>query len=279
MNHQSSPRKPSGFTLIELLVVIAIIAILAAILFPVFAQARERARAIACLSNMKQIGTGLAMYTQDNDETYPSSFPKADPINGGNTDRIPFDLQLLPYIKNYKVFSCLSDANNLIDDTQFWDGSYARLDKGGKIGTQRRSYGYVGHINDREANGNDNNTGIGGDWEKGTSLAAVDAPADMISIVESNTSREAWTMGTPWGSLFTNDDTWKLPGRKVGEDANLVPGADAGKWNSVPFQGHFDKGNYIFADGHAKALAWSVVRHNDFELFKKKKNTTTTWQP
>src|SRR3954464_13938987 len=60
-----------AFTLIELLVVIAIIAILAAILFPVFAQARDRARMTACLSNMKQIGASLMLYVQDYDETYP----------------------------------------------------------------------------------------------------------------------------------------------------------------------------------------------------------------
>ena len=63
--------KRSAFTLIELLVVIAIIAILAAILFPVFAQAREKARSASCLSNVKQIGLGAMMYTQDFDEAYP----------------------------------------------------------------------------------------------------------------------------------------------------------------------------------------------------------------
>ena len=69
-----------GFTLIELLVVIAIIAILAAILFPVFAQAREKARQTSCLSNLKQIGLAFKMYVQDYDERWP----QCDPIPGGN---------------------------------------------------------------------------------------------------------------------------------------------------------------------------------------------------
>ena len=72
MQSVSSAKVRAGFTLIELLVVIAIIAILAAILFPVFAQAREKARAIACLSNCKQTGLAYAMYTQDYDEMTPS---------------------------------------------------------------------------------------------------------------------------------------------------------------------------------------------------------------
>src|SRR5262245_17249917 len=81
-----------GFTLIELLVVIAIIAILAAILFPVFAQAREKARTITCLNQAKQMGTALAMYVQDYDETLPRVFTAGPPSRDWTTD-------LLPYIK------------------------------------------------------------------------------------------------------------------------------------------------------------------------------------
>src|SRR5690348_8811341 len=110
MNRCSRGR--GGFTLIELLVVIAIIAILAAILFPVFAQAREKARQTSCLSNTKQLGTALMMYVQDYDEMFPKS-------HGNNGKGAPdFDIWstswavvVQPYIKNYGVFRCPDDGN------------------------------------------------------------------------------------------------------------------------------------------------------------------------
>jgi prepilin-type N-terminal cleavage/methylation domain-containing protein len=107
-----------GFTLIELLVVIAIIAILAAILFPVFARAREKARCTTCLSNLKQIGLGLGMYIADYDETWPSMQvfgPCSDYASSpwwclGQYGGIATLLQ--PYVKNNQMFWCPSDTTN-----------------------------------------------------------------------------------------------------------------------------------------------------------------------
>lgn len=100
--------KTRGFTLIELLVVIAIIAILAAILFPVFARAREKARQTSCLSNLKQIGLALQMYAQD----YDMLLPLANEYPG--TDGPPglYDV-IEPYVKNEQIFRCPSDRDNM----------------------------------------------------------------------------------------------------------------------------------------------------------------------
>src|SRR6266496_4052376 len=109
----------TGFTLIELLVVIAIIAILAAILFPVFAQARDKARQATCLSNLKQVGLGLAMYNQDYDEKMPSVCSWGKAWNHGSAAtlcpplekaKVPAYFQdfLVPYVKNEGIWYCPS---------------------------------------------------------------------------------------------------------------------------------------------------------------------------
>src|SRR5580698_9789983 len=102
MKTQNTAARRSAFTLIELLVVIAIIAILAAILFPVFAQAREKARQTSCASNMKQIGIAFMQYTQDYDEYTPALWAHYAGWEAG----------VYPYLKSTGVFTCPDDPNS-----------------------------------------------------------------------------------------------------------------------------------------------------------------------
>ncbi len=154
--------KARGFTLIELLVVIAIIAILAAILFPVFAKAREAARKTSCLSNMKQLGTAFMMYTQDYDEKYCDR-------NGGVTGHWGYAIQ--PYVKNYGLFSCPSNPNN----TQNVSGAGIP----GDPNRIRRSYGINSWMHDGRFGGR--------------ALANIDAPADRILLGETLADWNDWS--------------------------------------------------------------------------------------
>jgi len=291
MFHHSSRRASAGFTLIELLVVIAIIAILAAILFPVFAQAREKARQISCLSNTKQIGLGLYMYVEDYDETMPAAFAAVANINGGNCGVIDFEDQIQPYVKNLALYKCPSDGYPR-NTACFWDGNDGNTTTG--VGKYLRSYGYVGNIsteqNDEAGNGAnpDPNTGMSA-WGNGYSIAGIDQPADTIAIVEvagytdANTGQDGY-FGSAWGDLFTNCDTYKLAGRNY---PPVLGSAD--DWHGTsckanyelnsnfqtPSKIHMGRGNYAFADGHSKNQTWSALRQNDFYLFKRSKPTQT----
>jgi prepilin-type N-terminal cleavage/methylation domain-containing protein/prepilin-type processing-associated H-X9-DG protein len=142
-----SRRKTAGFTLIELLVVIAIIAILAAILFPVFAQAREKARQTSCVSNEKQMALSVIMYSQDYDELFPEAFGYDPGVGGWATAyRLPVPISwatpadaranaaagnwinsCAPYTKNYQVVHCPSSTNVGFEGGNAYTGTGAAL--------------------------------------------------------------------------------------------------------------------------------------------------------
>jgi prepilin-type N-terminal cleavage/methylation domain-containing protein/prepilin-type processing-associated H-X9-DG protein len=269
----------SAFTLIELLVVIAIVAILAALLFPVFEQAREKARAISCLSNMKQIDMGMLMYMQDYDETTPVSDPPIPPINGGTDPIMPYDRQIAPYIKNDQIYSCPNDSIPRDVNLSVWDGSYLNQ----RI---RRSYAISNLLTTLEgiAKGQelDQNTGMAGH-----TLAQIEQPAETISFSEAWAAFPAGNgpgvsdsiVGGGAGNTLLECDSWKLPGRKKPSSAPidnmaLTPcNSIYTDPNALPAKGHTQQGNYAFVDGHVKMLCWAQVRGNDFRLFKLHKPT------
>ena len=111
--------------------------------------------------------------------------------------------------------------------------------------------------------------------------AGIDQPSDTIAIAEvwdaAGASDLDSLVGRPWGSLFTACDVYKLPGRNFpavnpSDSWGGSSGSDcASAFQSPPGKGHFNQGNYIFADGHAKAMQWGQVRHDDFCYFKRTK--------
>jgi len=213
-SRNSASNSRSAFTLIELLVVIAIIAILAAILFPVFAQAREKARGISCLSNAKQIGTSFYMYVQDYDETTPS-------LGGSSGD---YEDHLFPYVKNAGLFFC-PDRNDCCDSYQpNISPAGKEIGYGYNWGFHRRGGGLLGGQQYIDPN----NTGLG-KYIPGISLAQMVAPAQLFAFGDSyDTPRVTMNMTF---LLCTWPGTSNSSLRHSG--------------------GHFNVG---FADGHAKQV-------------------------
>jgi prepilin-type N-terminal cleavage/methylation domain-containing protein/prepilin-type processing-associated H-X9-DG protein len=167
-------RRRNGFTLIELLVVIAIIAILAAILFPVFAQAREKARQTSCLSNLKQLGTGFLMYSQDYDELVCPPFNGQTGANAFTWDRL-----MQPYVKNWTLVQCPSDGASTRPTASF-------------VGFPlRRSYTMPSHL--------------GWEWSPNrvfvVNLAQIPFPALTLQLFERNGCNSA----TNWNACSVSD--------------------------------------------------------------------------
>lgn len=218
--------KRRGFTLIELLVVIAIIAILAAILFPVFAKAREKARQTACLSNMKQVGMGLMMYVSDYDETMPMvtacGLPTA--LTGGGQPQG----KIHPYVKNTKVWECPSARQVM---TLVYDAgtNTACNSVGGwhfppEFAGTKMSIG----VNDRIIQ----NTAC--DYSgRPIALATINAPASLVAMAEAPTLATCGCMRAIWpDACCAYRDN---PASRTENNAR-----------------HNGGNNLCFADGHAK---------------------------
>ena len=226
--------KTRGFTLIELLVVIAIIAILAAILFPVFAQAREKARQTSCLSNVKQMGTGLMMYAQDYDESYPinnTSIPRPFNADGSlSGDRHGVWTKLLqPYLKNVQIFSCPSGTNK---DIRTIVNQGEAFNAAGAIKVPYQgAYGANEYI---VKAGPDNPDAF---QMSPVSMAAIGKPAELwfvadCSYIITNDARRVFhpnPMGAPWDS----DDRVANPAfaRHSGSGSNIVYGDGHAKFS------------------------------------------------
>jgi prepilin-type N-terminal cleavage/methylation domain-containing protein len=140
LRHGFSPRFNRGFTLIELLVVVAIIAILAAILFPVFAQARARARQTACVSNARQIGLGVRMYVSDYDETMPLFNAYHTQPTAGEPGHKGVEELLMPYVKSRQLFKCPDDVGSPTTDGSP-SSAYGCSDVPAKSGSYAECYG------------------------------------------------------------------------------------------------------------------------------------------
>lgn len=255
-----APIRLRGFTLIELLVVIAIIAILAAILFPVFAQAREAARKTSCLSNTKQIGLAIMMYTQDYDEMYPSCSWDTPPL--GTADHDANDANYLtafnwmfkcyPYIKNKQIFACPSDPNT----KSGWSG-YS-LD-----GTCNDGWGIpipisyapnlevIGYAGYNNPNGCFGDGSFIPDWNMAPkSMAAIPSPASTYMFADyGRSSLESWWVNNLRAANYTRVFNTSAPGGGYSRDAT-EPWASRRQQAGV--YRHQMGSNIGFADGHSK---------------------------
>ena len=217
----------SGFTLIELLVVIAIIAILAAILFPVFARARENARRSSCTSNLKQIGLGVMQYVQDYDERYPlnnTGNPPGFSSSGTASTFGQWMYRIQPYVKSVQIFRCPSGVNGE-DEVTYTQSGVSQNYPG------HWNYGVNEFVMERgDSSANDRTPG-------GLSMATIGSTAVLPMIADSK--------GLTWGD----------PYRII--NANYLTGGWSAGGTPADMEGndrHLGGSNICFADGHVKWL-------------------------
>lgn len=236
-----------GFTLIELLVVIAIIAILAAILFPVFAQAREKARQSSCSSNLKQMGLAVLQYMQDYDETYPMMH-----YNDAAGNEVRWFDMVGPYVKNGDKYS----NNRYSGAGGIWKCPDLPSDQPAMYGVHYDLF--------REG------------WPYATAVAigmsTVDSPADTVMVCEKgqNDGNSSWLQFQTWEGNWTaaggglssgtySDHLDIKPDKDCDYQASDT-GASYANWNGcsmMPRYRHagFNVSNFLFNDGHVKSLS------------------------
>jgi len=206
-SHSSKHRK--GFTLIELLVVIAIIALLAAILFPVFSRARENARRSTCQNQMKQIGLGLMQYTQDYDEILPNM------DFGSGASQTWWQGCIQPYVKSTQIFACPSNTSTYtVTSANVTPNTFVNHYSCNVQGSGPDIFNY----SQPNAGAFDGSAGLG------MPVASFPTPATTISV-------------------------WEMKGYQDYADPSY-----GGTFSDALFAGHLGTSNYLFADGHVKAL-------------------------
>jgi prepilin-type N-terminal cleavage/methylation domain-containing protein/prepilin-type processing-associated H-X9-DG protein len=239
-------RSRAGFTLIELLVVVAIIAILAAILFPVFAQAREKARGMTCMSNARQLGMGLAQYVQDNDETFPMN------AYCGPTDWKIWTAVIEPYAKAGMDNNKIGGLNRCPSNPADWqDGQFG-------VHLDLMPGGWDCNAADKEPA-----------WPV-SSLSEIDAPADKIALFEKGNAdgNQNFIPFSSWEWDWVaykdvkpgdpNDDFSLKKGKGdcdyVADPKTPTSWSTWGNCTMLPRYRHLRTCNVVFLDGHAKAM-------------------------